>query len=92
MTPPAAPPRQYGGNTPPAGYVQFLVENWAHVTPGFLPPTPCLIWVRASKTVITDPGCSELEGHAVSGDTLSELRIASHPWPTLCPYYGRIIE
>jgi hypothetical protein len=84
----ATTPRQYGGNTPPPGYVQFLVERipdwWTDTRPsaGMI---PCLVWVNPVLTPFTvrwnnsaNP-CSH--GYRVSEETAREMAPSIRHYP-----------
>lgn len=99
MTPLAVPPRQYGGNTPPLGYVQFLVDRyptWLRDKRGYDKPMvllPLLCWVRPTPMVYH--GCPD--GHAAMevywGSRLDvQLEVGIAPGQYVCGCQGRIIE
>jgi len=90
-------PRQYGGNTPPPGYVQFLVERWPDwQTTGDIGGAPFIVWAEilprqyGSHSYGPNP-CSL--GHRISKESVRDLGLRQkNETPLICPCYGRFIE
>ena len=93
-------PRQYGGFTPPPGYVQFLVERFALKCNARF--APCVVWVAAATVPINinSMGCHHRTGHVLAEQSWEELSHAGLRFglpdkggvPIVCSCYGRIIE
>jgi len=84
--------KQYGGNVPPPGYVQFLIERWPHQPLSSPAPLPFLVWVKSNPRPTM--GCPiHKSGWSVSDKCTVQLGGDPGRWAwDVCSCFGKIIE